>query len=224
MYELASVGDLPLPLTSPSPSNKRDRDSDSPHSTGENTNTSPISGIIEGPRVIAGSRRVSKAPARQESGTGFAPIDYQLPIHSHELGRIPLHPGIGLPSSAPMDTSTSAGSGWFHQQTASSSIPTLPPVLPSMQTVPNTSGVDPTMTSLFSIDPLMYEEMMSTLGAGDPFSSGMGGNSQQGFGMMPPPQQQQQQGMPQMDPSAGLTGQEDVNTLAMWSTAPTGFE
>jgi hypothetical protein len=72
------------------------------------------------------------------------------------------------------------------------------------------------MSSLFSIDPMMYEEMMSTFSGTQQFTSTMGSNSQD-FGQMPPV-------MTQMDTSGNVRAQEDLNTLAMWSNAPTGFE
>ena len=72
------------------------------------------------------------------------------------------------------------------------------------------------MSSLFSIDPMMYEEMMSTFAGTQQFTSTMGSNPQD-FGQMPP-------GMAQMDTSGNARAQEDLNTLAMWSNAPTGFE
>lgn len=57
LYELASVGDLPLPQNLPS--NKRERDSDSPISAtvSETANTPPLP---DGPRTLAGSKRVNK--------------------------------------------------------------------------------------------------------------------------------------------------------------------
>ncbi|XP_006459669.1 hypothetical protein AGABI2DRAFT_218980, partial [Agaricus bisporus var. bisporus H97] len=62
LYELASVGDLPLPQPSAWNSNKRERNSDSPISSNvsENANTPPL-----GPRTVAGSRRVSHSNRRR---------------------------------------------------------------------------------------------------------------------------------------------------------------
>ena len=57
LYELASVGDLPLPQSSPPATNKRERDSETPISgTPPSSSASPP----ERPRNIAGSRRVNK--------------------------------------------------------------------------------------------------------------------------------------------------------------------
>lgn len=64
MYELASVGELPLPRASPPATNKRDRDADSTTDTSpgpdSSTASSPAS-LADEARHIAGSRRVSAA-------------------------------------------------------------------------------------------------------------------------------------------------------------------
>ncbi|KAF8643172.1 hypothetical protein AX16_009214 [Volvariella volvacea WC 439] len=57
LYELASVGELPLPQPSPPSGNKRERGSDSPRS-GASSCDSP-SDSLDVPRSIAGTRRVS---------------------------------------------------------------------------------------------------------------------------------------------------------------------
>lgn len=58
LYELASVGDLPLPQHSPPTTNKRERDADSPNSS--TPSDTPQSQTENMPRNIAGSRRVKK--------------------------------------------------------------------------------------------------------------------------------------------------------------------
>jgi len=221
LYELASVGDLPLPQPSPSASNKRERDSDSPTSS---AGTPPASATSEVPRVIAGSRRVSKElkktmPYVRREPTAIAAIDYQLPVHSHELGRIPLHPGIEMTdaSSSGMTLIDNSQANWYQQQTASSSAPTLPSMSAPMT---NTVG-DTSMASLFSIDPLLYDEMMSSFG-GDQFP-GVIGQNLQGFGMLPTQPMPQLAAMP-MNNGRGHEALSNSDTLAMWSNAPTGFE
>ncbi|KAF8150167.1 fungal-specific transcription factor domain-containing protein [Crassisporium funariophilum] len=69
LYELASVGDLPLPQPSPPSTNKRERDADTPMSA---TPTSPQTPMPqdEGPRNIAGSRRVTKDASGMRSMSG----------------------------------------------------------------------------------------------------------------------------------------------------------
>ncbi|KAF9021193.1 hypothetical protein BDZ89DRAFT_1019740 [Hymenopellis radicata] len=117
LYELASVGDLPLPNASPGPNNKRDRDSDSPLAASE---SSPETGISMAdkilPRTMAGTRRVASRQEMQVSrklptasgqpppiipptlpnnnllaSTQQAPQSFALPMYSNELGRMPLH-------------------------------------------------------------------------------------------------------------------------------------
>ncbi|EAU83262.2 nuclear protein [Coprinopsis cinerea okayama7 len=60
LYELASVGDLPLPQPSP-PSNKRERDSETPISSPNSSSSVTLTTTQpNGARPIAGSRRVQK--------------------------------------------------------------------------------------------------------------------------------------------------------------------
>jgi hypothetical protein len=100
---------------------------------------------------------------------------------------------------------------------------------------------DNSMAALFSMDPLIYNEFMTSFG-GSPFTSSLAQGLEQFSGVsapqiqiQPQPQQQQQQrSVPQTDMSqfgGGLNvrGNEGVSppnfdTLAMWSNAPTGFE
>ncbi|KAH6913531.1 fungal-specific transcription factor domain-containing protein [Coprinopsis sp. MPI-PUGE-AT-0042] len=58
LYELASVGELPLPQPTP-PSNKRERDSETPMSSPSTSSELPLT-FESGSRPIAGSRRVQK--------------------------------------------------------------------------------------------------------------------------------------------------------------------
>ncbi|TFY75185.1 hypothetical protein EWM64_g8827, partial [Hericium alpestre] len=123
LYELASVGDLPLPQPSPAASVKRERDSDS-----ISNNSSPAAAVPspttpqsqDAPRNIAGSRRVSTQTAsrsnslsmrQSSSSTTQQPVVPSQPIHtsplatnpysytshpmsSDELGRMPIYPNI----------------------------------------------------------------------------------------------------------------------------------
>src|SRR5882757_4819128 len=57
LHELATTGDLPLPEASPT--NKRERDSDTPKSSSSGESPQPVT-QEDGPRIIAGSRRVNK--------------------------------------------------------------------------------------------------------------------------------------------------------------------
>lgn len=225
LYELASVGDLPLPQPSPTSSNKRERDSDSPSST--TAETPPASSKME-IRIIASSRRVSKEAKKALSQprpeiAALASADYQLPIHSHELGRIPLHPDLdpqNAPSSGDADMAVSNHHSWYQQpQTASSSVPTLS--LPSSSTSMNPPGGDQSMAALFSIDPSLYDEMMSSFG-GETFPQAMVPNLQ-GYGAPPTQPIPQVDALP-MSFGQGYEALSNSDTLDMWSNAPTGFE
>lgn len=57
LYELASVGDLPLPQPSPTSIQKREREGDTPTSSPQVKEELPLP---EGPRQIAGSKRVTQ--------------------------------------------------------------------------------------------------------------------------------------------------------------------
>ncbi|KAG8213475.1 hypothetical protein J3R82DRAFT_12012 [Butyriboletus roseoflavus] len=93
LYELASVGDLPLPQPSPQ-GTKRERDSDSPPPASR-----PVSTHKEGARTTAGTRRVSREihsypqsqQHRQQPPPSQPSQSYSLPVYSNDLARIPLH-------------------------------------------------------------------------------------------------------------------------------------
>ncbi|KAK7682544.1 hypothetical protein QCA50_014344 [Cerrena zonata] len=135
LYELASVGDLPLPQPSPAPSQKREREEEgsSPPSIAHTPSSTGSYGSPEAmPRSIAGSRRAthaiqahahaqasqhshgysthrsmhSPAPSASSHGHGHNHNNnFALPIYTEELGRIPIHPGIN--NSDPL-----VASGW----------------------------------------------------------------------------------------------------------------
>lgn len=246
-----SVGDLPLPEASPNLSNKRERDSDSPLSAeASSTNTPPA----EGSRVIAGSRRVSgarKAMQRQTSAQEH-PVqpknEFQLPVHTHDLGKMPLHriseysTGVGhslmgqgqvgqLNQEQPLQRHWVDPSAFGYLN-----VPIIAPTVPPMP-----ANVDSAGTSLFSIDPLVYDDMMAKFG-GDLYASaiasGSGGQTfgnflGGGFGLsslaqgQPGPQPQTQQQQPNQSMMMNMAGNDTLanpDTLAMWTNAPNGFE
>src|SRR6266404_1164872 len=127
MYELASVGDLPLPQST-QVSAKRERDSDSPVSLQSNASTSTINRVAVPAK--APTRRVSVSPPTSSLGTPYVdqlysdafaqaapPADIlpqpaqpaqsfayaHLPTHSDELARVPVPGHVYQTSSA--DTS-----------------------------------------------------------------------------------------------------------------------
>jgi len=257
LYELVSVGDLPLPQASSSPSNKRERDSDGPLSAEAlNTNTSPP---MEGSRVIAGSRRVSGAKkAMQKQTVMQEPVqpgnEFQLPIHTHDLGKMPLHPIVEYPAGVGPSL-MGQGQGQVGQSNQEQplqrhwadpssfgylNVPIIGPTVPPMPTEGIPANVGSAGTSLLSIDPLIYDDMMSNFGGGLYASAITSGNGGQTFGNLlgggfglsslaqgqPGPQSQVQQQLNQsmvMD----IPGSETLTNpdmLAMWTNAPNGFE
>ncbi|KAI0326454.1 hypothetical protein GY45DRAFT_1258946 [Cubamyces sp. BRFM 1775] len=225
LYELACVGDLPLPQASPTPSHKRDRDSDSPISSGAHSLTdSPIPHPLkvgECSRVIAGSRRVSKDGPSLASSTFAQPLrphqganaTFALPVHTDELGRLPLHPGFSMtyphdwPLGAQSSISTMSSGPSSSSQTPSASDPGRAP----SQFDPRTSGTPDVPHGFPSAFPQDLHGMAGAQASG----AGAGMNTDPATGT------DGAGGVP------GMTAQELAyanNTLDMWSSAPTGFE
>ncbi|KAF5342022.1 hypothetical protein D9611_002055 [Ephemerocybe angulata] len=128
LYELASVGDLPLPQPSPPTTQKREREGEE-----ETPSTSPEVkqdlSLPDGPRQIAGSKRVTNVSQQRllHGPVASAPVQvhdidhpqpmqvqrasdvgaalnsqqqqyFTLPVYSDELGRLPLHGQIEFSS------------------------------------------------------------------------------------------------------------------------------
>lgn len=255
LYELVSVGDLPLPQASPNPSNKRERDSDSPLTADvSNANTSPS---MEGSRMIAGSRRVSGAKRAMQERPMQPMHGFQLPIHTHDLGKIPLHPIVEYPAGpGPSSMGQQGQAGQSNQEQPLQrhwvdpsafgylNVPIIAPTVPPMPAGGMPANVDNTGASLFSIDPLIYDDMMNNFGSdlyASAIASGGGGQTfgsllGTGFGLSSlsqgqpgaqsqTQQQQQQQAnqmmMMNMPESEALA---NPDTLAMWTNTPNGFE
>lgn len=120
LYELASVGDLPLPQTTPTA--KRDRDSDSPRST----QSSSAGASPPAERATAGNRRARAAhtvstshsraqqhvvsPQQQQQSSSF--MFEPLPMNTDELGRMAV-PGSwaepAFPTAAPAQFNQNLG-------------------------------------------------------------------------------------------------------------------
>ena len=253
-----SVGDLPLPQASPNPSNKRERDSDSPLSAeSSGTNTSPP---VEGSRMIAGSRRVldAKKAMQQQSARQEKPVqqlrnEFQLPIHTHDLGKMPLHsipenpPGIGsslLGQQSQVgqpDQAQSLQRHWVNPSAFSYlNVPIIAPTVPPMPAGGLPTNLDSAGASLLPIDPLVYDDMMNNFG-GDLYASAIASGSGgqpfgnlfgPGFGLSSFAQGQpglQSQAQQTLNPSMmmHIPGSETLinpETLAMWTNTPNGFE
>ncbi|KXN82670.1 Transcriptional activator protein acu-15 [Leucoagaricus sp. SymC.cos] len=178
LYELASVGDLPLPQGSP-PSNKRERDSDSPISstTSDHTSTPPPSS--DGSRTFAGSKRVNKElsslmldPSSSTMGQQSQEL-YTLPLYSDELGRLPLHGQVKFSPQAQASLSSSSSHPHSH---------VLEPHL--THHIPNHQPVDPGGL-WYSFEQAQMRGFQSfsmgppddpLMGPGASTSSGLGGN------------------------------------------------
>jgi len=90
LYELASVGNLPLPLPSPS-SAKRERDSDSPVSLQSSTSASTGSGP-QPPQAPQQPQRVSVSPATSSLGGGSSGTPFVDQLYSHSESFAPQPP------------------------------------------------------------------------------------------------------------------------------------
>ena len=261
LYELASVGDLPLPQASPAPSNKRERDSDSPGSSGAISiaSDSPRGNmLVESYRTFAGSRRVSKDhngstlkdgpslaaatfaqplprppsalpaaasaaasdaekhAANADGSGGAASPSFALPVHTDELGRLPLHPGFNV----------SYAGGWQDQPQSQPQSQPQPSQVQAQQQQPVGSGgpaFDPRMMGMYALQPPSFNELFSAsmqepsafTQAGPEVAmagaSSAGPAAGAGVGA---------QGQPLSSEEMAFTD----NTLAMWSNAPTSFE
>ncbi|KAI0706989.1 fungal-specific transcription factor domain-containing protein [Earliella scabrosa] len=270
LYELASVGDLPLPQASPAPSHKRERDSDSPLSSAVSVaSDSPRSNMVVEGRAIAGNRRVSKEttslasstfaqplraqsststlavtdgdkpPSTSAQGTGSATAaSFALPVHTDELGRLPVHSG---------EFNVSYAGDWPHQHQhvgaiSSSSSAQHPVAAPTHD--PRTTGLigapqfDPRLMAMYNLSAPGFGDMFSTQAEPSPFATQLppelqamaaGASTSGGTGMPPPPPPPPPQSGPQAVGGSGVLSSEEMaftdNTMAtMWSTAPTSFE
>ena len=257
LYELVSVGDLPLPQPSPNPSNKRERDSDGPWSTEVSNVDAPPP--VEGSRIIAGSRRVSGAKkAMQQQAVVQEHLvqprnEFQLPVRTHDLGRIPLHPIAEYPAgpslmgqqgqAGPPNQEQSPQRHWVDPAAFGYlNVPIIAPTVPPMPAGGMPPNLDSTGASLFSIDPLVYDDMMNNFGSdlyasaiasgssGQTFGNLLGGGfglSSLGQGQPGLQSQTQQQQLNQSVLMNNIPGSEALanpETLAMWTNTPNGFE
>ncbi|KAG1729861.1 fungal-specific transcription factor domain-containing protein [Suillus paluster] len=211
LYELASVGDLPLPQPSPSGGTKRERDSDSPISAPPTT--SPPSDV---PRTIAGSRRIGREAAAQSRSN---PLNsFNLPLYSDDLGRLPLHGQVNFANTSP-SLSSSTNNMWYPHVGGN-------PVQPhatqtSMQNVVPPQDYSQTAIPAYSMDDMFYEQMSQYSAQYQPQGTATTSSyddDAQGL-------QTLMNGTPQQNvlshPGASIM---DTDTIAMWSNAPTGFE
>ncbi|KAF5363184.1 hypothetical protein D9758_008334 [Tetrapyrgos nigripes] len=226
LYELACVGDLPLPNFSPPMQNKREWGSDSPSSQSSDTL------VAEAPstgRAIAGSRRVasssSAAPSSQAPPSQSKRQDsssnkqcFSLPMYTNELGRLPLHGQVNFStSSQPTHQPQSmAGNEYWY-----------PPDV--MQSHSGDITLSPARYSTQAGQPAQSAFYDGLGGYSGSYMGGADAGGGQGAGLGYP-YGMNGDGMTRASQQAGPTsvaadhGLIDPDTIAMWSSAPTGFE
>ena len=197
LYELASVGDLPLPQPSPAPSNKRERDSDTTLSAGSSPaagsstlSPSPQLSVPGGPRNIAGSKRV----AREQ----FAQRQQHLQQQSgRTASQTYLSPNPDTPSISSSSPEVSGGGTYglpmyteelgrvplhsfcdiHNWQSDPMTVPTTAQGGPATATAAAATigGMDPTIASMFAMPPTLYDHPMASGSGGGGCGSGGGG-------------------------------------------------
>ncbi len=241
LHDLASVGDLPLPKRDPQISQKRPRNSDESETTSVNVpraSTSTLSDL-DTSREVAGSRRVQQYQQQAEVNSST----FTLPMHTDELGRLPLHPFFGFASDEP--TTSSAGSGACFPTSfdvlasPSSSVAPVPnhsSMAPSTCGQVSASTLDPTLEALFSmVPPASYEQAITTPTpqriCSPPQSIFPSHNNPHNQGLTSVLSENFENYFANASGSVGASANAtegfpdtlDNNTLAVWSNAPTGF-
>lgn len=249
MAELASVGDLPLPKSEHPPvNNKRERQAE-PESVASTSHSSPSSsgGLSDDKtRSIAGNRRVSSKnfasppnlttmpAATQQQSPLTAPQSHHqfqqpgrssdptqqlttLPMHTDELSRLPLHGQVSFASQAPpAPPIASVNPNYWYPPAATDQV----------QQQHQLSNGSVNNMSEYS---MMHDPFYDQLGAGysssyiHPASMGHGGyrgGDPRSMAMSDPSRQVFQAAPRPMTEQAII----DNDTVAMWSSAPTGFE
>ncbi|KIK97466.1 hypothetical protein PAXRUDRAFT_10160 [Paxillus rubicundulus Ve08.2h10] len=188
LRDLATVGDLPLPESSPQGGTKRVRDSESPPLLDPSPPTPP-----EGPRPVAGSRRVHRGVSSHSQSPPHHPQPPQphhvsptftLPLYTNELGRLPIHGQLNFSSNGftapPPPTSTASSTP---PQVDSSNMWFSPPLLPGAGAhhPPSRASSAPSshmheyahanVPPAYTMDELFYDQMV-------PFEGGFVGQSQ----------------------------------------------
>ncbi|KAK0480213.1 fungal-specific transcription factor domain-containing protein [Armillaria novae-zelandiae] len=224
LYELASVGDLPLPKASPTPTNKRERDSDSPRSVTP-AGGSPSSGVTDVPatRAIVGSRRISnkesvsrkssKSLSSESSAAQSSPLPapvtssssqqlFSLPMYSDELGRIPLHGQVSFSNQVQAPDSH----GWYAGSSSHGQVPS------------DGSGVQSDFS--FMSQPF-YEQVPPPGYTSTHYEYGRNSDMHE---MMPIADNTQIRQPPPQIMDSRPQELLDNDTITMWSNAPSGFE
>ncbi|KAG5732476.1 Transcriptional activator protein acu-15 [Termitomyces sp. T112] len=217
MYELAFVGDLQLPNPSPPVNHKRDRGSDSPVGSAAASTSPPP--LTEGPRAIAGTRRVAaktQLPLQSKSEPS-----YSLPVYSNELGNMPINgQGHILSQMLQQQLPPYWDANSVSEVISSSMTPSYPYPLPS---APISLDMDLFNQMDFNYDPSLAQPASSSLQVPCDNRVVDGGNLAMGM-------QQPTEVMPAQAPfggvGQGLNTREviDNDAVVMWSNPPSGFD
>ncbi|GAV99360.1 hypothetical protein LENED_000811 [Lentinula edodes] len=249
LYELASVGELPLPNASPTATNKRERGAESPMSSAETSEGSPCLSLSDAPvspdsRSIAGSRRVSAATSGNfdflkptatatsslhHTAVGESALStdsspgmqlFSLPVYSNELGRLPLYGQVNF-SARPHPNSQPLD--WCPPHRAGSSSSNVPEIVTHSQYIPpeyyNYGHNESGVAP--PTDSAVHDSMLYHNGPLND-TAGPGLSSVAAYSGDSP-----------LHPSDGLLSSRngvnmpmslDSDTFAMWSNAPSGFE
>ncbi|KAG6812669.1 hypothetical protein H0H92_001427 [Tricholoma furcatifolium] len=219
MFELASVGDLPLPKSSPpAHSNKRDRGVDSPTSSVAQTSHSSASTPEVAPRVIAGSRRAAVKTSQLHSPVQESLPPLPLPVYSNELGSLPVNgqtqylasPGSSIPQQNFGFWPHNGMMGTNNGPSVAPPFQTAPAPIPGDMDLYNQIGLN--YDSVFAPPSMPMD--MGVFGAGDP-AMGL----QQPLGNMP--DQAQFCGI---GPGPNLQELIDSDSVTMWSNPPSGYD
>lgn len=246
LYELASVGELPLPQPSPTPSNKRDRDSDGPATPSTTASDSPTSPIVDEQRHFAGTKRVFDAHKRQEpfrttlssSLTSMnlnGSVDPASSVMEH-FYTTSVVGDPGQPQTAMYSAQDSVPSQQYYPQQymvpgASSFQPGLSPVPPHASQLPgmNSHGGQPLdMAPMFSMQSMMYDQVLSNLSASLMQPSTNSATQQPDSAAEARYSVPREENMEVLMSSLGIDAfapdMTDNGMLSMWSAAPNGFE
>lgn len=231
LYNLANVGDLPLPAREVRMSQKRTRSSDD---AAEPLTSSDGTPPADEARRMAGTRRVQQYQQHASTHSGSEPFavpgdaSYSLPVHSDELGRLPLHPFFGMGSGSGMwpplvqDGSWLPGSFGAIPGPSSASASVLAPA-PAGEPAPYAPLDAASFETIFSMfPPASYQTALGpSQDAGEPFAQSLTSVLSENLGHMIA-----QEGAlgGQEPPAAGVQNSLEDGALAMWSDAPTGFE
>lgn len=176
------------------------------------------------------SEKVAATPT-QTSGNGGSSF-FALPVHTEELGRLPLHPGFSgnYPQEWAQGTAPQQQQPQQSQQQQQQHMPPMASSSAPRTPAPGASGnpFDPRVLSMFNTPgPSGFSEMFAT----PPPSAATDGPA------YPSPFVQEMHTLAAAGAGAGTGGGDAAmsgisaqelafadNTLDMWSTAPTGFE